>query len=669
MTQQIAHSGSPARRQMPLQTRAGTVNGAVPATRSVNIVWSTGATVKRFDWWSGTAYLEELSLDRAHVRLDRLNNGANVLDTHAQARLQNILGVVERGSASVDGKAGRCRATFSSRPEVDAVWQDIEAGIIGSVSVGYVVHRYEKTDAPEAGGLPTWRAIDWEPHEISLLAVPADAGASIVAATRGASTDPNAVLNAMAQAVGARTFPCEFITRAHSSKGISMEDNTLAPEGQAPTASPPAVAQQIRSLVAFANRVSHGGFAASFGDSLISTGASIDEARSAVFGELARRSDSWGPVRSAAALSEDGAVFPGGHNPHAPEGRVSLYAEVLASRCGGPAPSEQARQFGRLRVSDMARDLLEMRGVHTTTMGSSEIVSRALHTTSDFPNLLQGTGNRVLRKAYGSYTGGIRGACKQSTARDFRAKQNLRLGEAPELEKVNEKGEFKRGTMTESKETYSLSTFGKIFGITRQALVNDDLDAFGTMNVKLGLAAAEFEAKQLVTLLTSNPTMGDGVALFHATHGNLGTAAAISNTSLGEARRAMRLQKGVDGKTPIDVVPAFVIVPAALEMVIDGFLAPVYAPNAVAVNVFATGTGLVTKIVDPRLDAVSTTAWYLAASPAQVDTIEYSYLEDEPGPQITTREGFDVDGLEIRVHLDFGAGVLDWRGLYRNPGL
>ena len=103
--------------------------------------------------------------------------------------------------------------------------------------------------------------------------------------------------------------------------------------------------------------------------------------------------------------------------------------------------------------------------------------------------------SRLLRDGYKSYQGGVRQICRESSAPDFRAKARIKLGETPGLEKVNEAGEFKRGTMKEAKETYSLATFGKIFGISRQALINDDLGAFADLTVRLGRSAAEFLAK------------------------------------------------------------------------------------------------------------------------------------------------------------------------------
>ena len=84
----------------------------------------------------------------------------------------------------------------------------------------------------------------------------------------------------------------------------------------------------------------------------------------------------------------------------------------------------------------------------------------------------------------------------------------------------------------------------------------------------------------------------------------------------------------------------------------------------------STGSGApdMTVRYTARLDAASETAWYLAASPNQIDTIEYAYLEGQQGAYIETRNGFDVDGVEIKCRLDFGAKAIDWRGLYKNPG-
>lgn len=561
--------------------------------------------------------VEVLSHEPTAVDLTRAAAGLPLLFAHDQSE---PIGLVE----GVRLEGGRLKGTlrFGSSAKALEVWQDVTDGLLLYMSVGY---RLLAPPVPIEGG---YLIPKWMPFEASVVSVPLDASVGI--------------------------------NRSYQSEGSPMNNQEV--QQPAPVALENAERARIDGQIR--NIVRLGRLEDTFGEELVRRSLTLEGARSAIFDELARRSANSGPSRSAAALPEYG-VGAGVDDIHSPEGRSGAFAEVLAARCGGPAPGDAARQFMNMRCVDMARELLELRGIRTTYMGPSQIITRAMHGTSDFPQLLTSAGNRVLRRAYESYKGGLRRACKQSTARDFRAKQSLALGEAPKLEKVNEHGEFKRTSkMGEMAESYKLSTFGKIFGITRQALVNDDLDAFGQMNQKFGVAAAEFESQSLVDLLASNPTMGDGVALFHANHGNLaGVAAELDNTTLAAARLALRMQKGLDGATPIDVSGRYIIVPAALELKLDRCLVPV--PGATAgdkVNLF---NGFYDKIVDPRLDAYSTTAWYMSADPDLFDTIEYSYLEEQPGPQIATREGFDVDGMEIKVTLDFGCGALDFRGLYK----
>lgn len=389
---------------------------------------------------------------------------------------------------------------------------------------------------------------------------------------------------------------------------------------------------------------------------LINSGLSIEKARTAIVNKLAENAGSPTPGVHIMDLN------------NCPDTQVKLMAQVLAARYGGPAPSNEAREYSSLRVVDMARKCLELAGVRTTGMNASKIIMTALHSTSDFPELLQETGNRSLRQAYQTYDGGIRRISRKITADDFRAITRIQMSMAPELLPVGEHGEFKYGTVYEGKERYRLSTFGRIFGITRQALINDDLGAFVDFGRKMGLAAAEHENEQLAALLISNPVMDDQVATFHANHNNLSNAAVISIESLGSARMMMRLQKDINPNSTgriINVTPKYLLTPATLETVAEQYLAQLMATLAENVNPFG---GRLELVVDPRLDASSTTAWYLTADPNLIDGIEYAHLQDQEGPYIEAREGFKIDGVEIKVRLDFGAGIVDYRGLHKNPG-
>ena len=215
-------------------------------------------------------------------------------------------------------------------------------------------------------------------------------------------------------------------------------------------------------------------------------------------------------------------------------------------------------------------------------------MTRAMHTTSDYPLILGDTMNRVLRRAYNAAPAGIMQVARQSTARDFRAKHALMFGAGPQLEEVKEGGEFKHGTIEEAGESYSLSTFGRIFSYSRQAQVNDDSWAPTQAPARLGAAARAFEAKKLVERATTNPNMSDGVAIFHADHTNLTTGAtALDLAALAAARLAMRRRTGLASEL-IDVTPKFVIVPPELETTGEQVLATIAATKTADANPFQT---------------------------------------------------------------------------------
>ena len=131
----------------------------------------------------------------------------------------------------------------------------------------------------------------------------------------------------------------------------------------------------------------------------------------------------------------------------------------------------------------------------------------------------------------------------------------------------------------------------------------------------------------------------------------------------------MAKQTGLDGKTILNIRPVFLVVPSSLELEAEQLIARNLVPARTS-NVVPESIRSLAVISEPRLDPASgAVPWYLFASPSAIDTIEYAYLEGQEGVYIETRMGFDVDGVEIKARLDFGAKAIDWRGMYRNPGV
>ncbi|MCK6444110.1 Mu-like prophage major head subunit gpT family protein [Elstera cyanobacteriorum] len=347
----------------------------------------------------------------------------------------------------------------------------------------------------------------------------------------------------------------------------------------------------------------------------------------------------------------------------------ALIAEALYMR-HNPAhkPTEAARAFIGATTLDIARDRLQRAGQSVLGLSAADTIQRALATT-DFPMLLTDSSNRILRERYALAASPVRNTlARQATAKDFRAKNVIRMDDGITLEKVLEHGEFKTdGTLIDTKESYRIDTFGKIVSITRQALINDDLGAFNDLSARLGDAAARFEAATLVTLLTTasglGPLMDDGKTLFHADHGNLAASgAAPDETTLSDATVAMYRQKTPVGGAPYPVRAKYLVVPPELETHSKKLLTAIQATKTADVNPFSN----LDLLVEPLL--TDTNRWYLSADPAALPCLEFSYLQGAEGPQLETKVGFEVDGVQIKVRLDYGAAFLDWRGLYMNPG-
>ena len=399
----------------------------------------------------------------------------------------------------------------------------------------------------------------------------------------------------------------------------------------------------------------------SFAEDLVKRGTDIGEARRLILDQVATKSEE---TRTFSQVS-----IPLGGRDEAITRRDAV-ANALLHRYSPTlfTLEDAARQYRGMTLMELARESHGNAGVNTRGLSRDEVATRALHSTSDFPEILSAVTNKTLRQAYDAYPRTFMLFCRQVLATDFKAMHRVQLGEAPQLLEVGESGEFKRGTLGESKESYKVKTYGRVVAITRQTLINDDLDAFTRIPAMYGNSIAQLESDVVWGIITANPAMADGNALFHANHKNLaGTGAALAVEAVGSARAAMAKQTGLDKKTVLNVRPAFLIVPASLELKAEQMVAQNLVPSATS-NVVPQSIRTLAPISEPRLDAASETAWYLAASPNQIDTIEYAYLEGQQGAYIETRNGFDVDGVEIKCRLDFGAKAIDWRGLYKNPG-
>ncbi|MGB3068448.1 MAG: prohead protease/major capsid protein fusion protein [Ottowia sp.] len=662
-------------------TRAATDAAEAPLA-TADIVFTTGAAVRRYDYWRERAFNEVLVVEEGAIRLERLQRGAPLLNSHSSWDLEDQIGVVD--APAISGGQGTCRSTFSRRESVAGFVQDVEDGIIRNVSVGYVRHRVEMVPPEQDGGIWTYRVIDWEPYEVSLVPIPADMDSQV---QRSAGPDMPDTAHQL------RTFPCEFIelsasvppTVGNSAATSTQEGTRSMPQatqaaGGAPAADTTTQAPQDEAQRAAAQAAAsaaditelcarHG--VADLAANLIRAGNSVDEARAAVLDRLA--------VRDAAA---------GGHR----NVRVETVADEAETRSAGIQEAilhrisprveltDNGRQYRGLSLVEIGREMLEAAGHSTRGLSRLEIATRMLHVrtgtgfmgTSDFSALLANVAGRRLRAAYEQAGSTYRLWARQApNAPDFKDITVVQLSGAPELLRTNEHGEFKYGTLGDSAEKYSVITYGRIVSLTRQAIVNDDLRGFDRLVQAFGNSASRLENRLVYAQITGNPKLSDNVDLFHANHGNLGTTGTVLNgiEKLGAGRLAMRKQKGIQGEQ-LNVAPRFLIVPAALEQVAYQYTSSQYVPAEPGkVNEFrAGGRTALEPIVEPLLDDASATAWYLAADSAAIDTVEFCYLDGAEGPVIESEMGFEVDGVSLKARLDFAAKAVEYRGLYKATG-
>jgi hypothetical protein len=328
-------------------------------------------------------------------------------------------------------------------------------------------------------------------------------------------------------------------------------------------------------------------------------------------------------------------------------------------------PNIEAKQggdsFRGMSLLRLSEEVLQRNGVATKGLYGRELASRAL-ATSDFPIILGATVNKSLQAEYQGVERTFQPFCRKTSISDLKTKTVGKLsGLLGNLEVIPEGGEYTADAMSEDKEAYGLTKYGKKIAITLETIINDDMDAFSRIPRAIAYEVGYKQSDIIYNILTSNPNMNDAVALFHSTHGNLGTAGAISSTTLAEAKKKMRQQTGINGKF-INVMPSFLVVGPDNEQEALQWMNASFSPSTVGnTNIYQ---GSMSVIVDPR---ITTKNWFMVAAPNSIDTIEYAFLDGQGDFYTETKQGFDVDGLEVKVRMFFAAKAIDHRGMYKNP--
>ena len=611
--------------------------------RTIDVMWSSGAAVLRmFD--DGTLFNEELEVSEKACNLGRLNNGAPVLMDH-EANVKEQYAVVER--AWIVGNEAYATLCFADDDEATVYWNRIKKGIIRKLSCGYAVKKWTAIKPAKDGDPITYRAVDWEPFEISFVSIPADD-------TTNTRSNPDVG--------GAEDNSFQV------SETVKIED-TMSVE--VPGANPPAadntVALQnaaVESTTAERNRVKEinaltrtGKIDAAFADEHIEKGTPIDEFRKLAIEKMVATDPGNGSNSAAPAVrGDDTQKF-----------RRDMANAIVMRVVSGAAALEYPAEYSQVQtVRQLANVVAHRHGINTSMMSPYELFKAVTRSggmvSADFTGVLDNVANNALITGYSLEDRTFLPFCSRQDAPDFNEQTRSAIGEGGGMQSVSESGEFQQIAAGSAAEKYSVTKHGGIISLTFEMMVNDKLGAFTAMLSNQGLVWGQKQSDVVYSILTGNPVMSDGVALFHADHGNLMSGSAISPTTVGLAKAAMRKQTGIDG-AKLNLTPKFLIVGPDKEQEALAVCQGTIVPNTVAsVNMFA---GQLTPIVDSR---ISGNKWFLSADPNRISTIEYGFLIGQPELSVEMFENYINDRIDYRLRGVFGAKALSHRGLIYNPG-
>lgn len=340
----------------------------------------------------------------------------------------------------------------------------------------------------------------------------------------------------------------------------------------------------------------------------------------------------------------------------------SIRAAIMTR--AGYAQAEKDNAYNGYTLRELARASLVDRGIGLSGHGTPmAMVGLAFtHSSSDFGNILMDVAHKAALLGWDEAEEIFDQWTRKGTLTDFKTAHRVGLEAFPTLRQVRAGAEYKYVTLKDRGEPIALATYGELFSLDRQSIINDDMDMLTRIPQAMGSAARATVGDLVWAVLTSNPKMSDGKPLFHVDHGNL-VAADLSIEGLDSGRKAMRMQKS--GERRLNIRPAFMLTPVAIESRANQLIKSASVPGADANSGINNPIqNFATVLSEARLDDNSETDYYLAAAQGR-DTIEVAYLDGIDTPYLEQQQGFTVDGAAYKVRIDAGVAPLDWRGLVK----
>ena len=296
--------------------------------------------------------------------------------------------------------------------------------------------------------------------------------------------------------------------------------------------------------------------------------------------------------------------------------------------------------------------------------------------TSDFTEILKNSATKVLVREYNIGEAMYRKIANVVPIKDFKTQDRPSMGEFANLATVVEDDEYQEFTNpSEENAQYAPLTKGNIIGISRRAILNDDLGAFKKLTKMMGKSALrtvnQFAFNALLNFDTAinDGTIYDGTALYTVAHANTGTD-PLSYTSLDNALTAMWLHKDMDDRLEYGIEPKYLVVPRQLKSTAVRILKSDKLPD----------TSEAQSDVNPVYDACEILVspflqgdadnWYLVADPQVWDGLELGFVLGKETPTLITANNeatgtmFTRDRIQYKIRHEYGIGTLDYRPFY-----
>ncbi|MCG7548577.1 prohead protease/major capsid protein fusion protein [Pseudoalteromonas sp. Of7M-16] len=643
--------------------------------RTAWVCFSTGEAGRRYDWWNDTEYMEELDITPESIRTARLDKGLSVCDNHNTWSCRDVFGITEQYKIENGEILGLAR--FATDPASEEMWIKVKDRILRHVSLGYKVHKFQKSQADD-DKIPTYRAIDWEPTELSFTPVSFETTNGVRSEQERTKENLHTVI------IEDVTMPSEDVNSNETTDKTRSEGNNNLPPVEQPAqagATEPVARSEGNNNVPPVEQPAPQAATASRADLTemlaVTRKIGLDDQ---VAIDAYTRGDSVDSIYKTAVNAQSDnsqknsirnyATFVSDGRSDQRENIRKAGESFLLQRSGRPMHENVSqtlvRDFTGMTLFDMARFYVDASGGTTLGLSRQALAARAFHSTSDFPLLLENVMNKNLQEAYQETPQTFRDLGRRTTVNDFREKKTYSLSDAPNLLPLGEDGEYKAGTFTESGEAYSIATFARKIGFTRQMLINDDMGAFDRVAPSFGRAGRNLESNIVWGLIlgfnffTNKPEqvlMRDKKPVYHAQHNNLLEAGSkLSKDNLKKIRKLGRQQKTLS-KDYMNVTWDHLAVSDENEALAEELLYPSHIANTMAEQHLRHKMQL---LVEPRISAVNEQQYHVFSN--MLDTFEYAYLAGEEEMYTETYTSHDIDGMKILVRKDFGAGWIDHRG-------